>query len=238
MSNISPLMLQIAYTPRADSDERGYDDWLREIDMPFFNGVDGILHYSNWKIIDSPVGTCPFTHFDLMFIEPDGGYEKVFGNPDVDEFASGWNDLWGTHPEGTFADSGVEIYRCSVIAEPPVTTRTNHVAFISNTPRADAHERGYDDWLREVDNPFLNSVPAILSYTNWRVEKAEVGSIRYTDYDLMDIAGPEGWDEMVADDGMREFALGWIKEWGQAPDGEMDENFQVNIAEVIATPDA
>lgn len=112
------------------------------------------------------------------------------------------------------------------------------MAFITNTPRADAHDRGYDDWLREVDNPFLNSVPAILSYTNWRVEEAVVGEIRYTDYDLMDIAGPEGWDEMVADDGMREFALGWIREWGQAPDGEMDENFQVNIAELIASPDA
>ena len=238
MSNLSPLMLQIAYTPREDSDERGYVDWLREVDMPFFNSVEGVLHYSNWKITDSPVGTCPFTHFDLLFVDSDVGVERVLGNPDLQEFASGWNDLWGTHPEGTFADSGVEMYRCSVVAEPEVTTRTGHVAFISNTPRADAHERGYDDWLREVDNPFLNSIPAILSYTNWRVEEAEVGTIRYTDYDLMDIAGPEGWDEMLADEGMREFALGWIREWGAAPDGEMDENFQVNIAEVIATPDA
>lgn len=238
MSNISPLMLQIVYTPREDSDERGYEDWLREIDMPFFNSVEGILHYSNWKIIDSPVGTCPFTHFDLLFVDPDVGADAIFENQDVVEFASGWNDQWGTHPEGTFADSGVEVYRCSVVAEPEVTTRTSHAAFISYTPRADAHDRGYDDWLREVDNPFLNSIPAILSYTNWRVEGAVVGEPPYTDYDLMDIAGPEGWDAMVADDDMREFALGWIREWGQAPDGEMDENFQVNVAEVIATPDA
>ena len=237
MSNISPLMLQIVYTPRADSNERGYEDWLREVDMPFFNSVEGILHYSNWKIVDSPVGSCPFTHFDLLFVDPAVGADAIFANPRVEEFASGWNDQWGTAPEGSFADSGVEIYRCSLIAEPAVTTRTNHVAFISNTPRDDAHERGYDQWLRDVDNPFLNSIPAILSYSNWRVEDAVVGEVRYTDYDLMDIAGPEGWDEMVADEDMREFALGWIKEWGRAPDGEMDENFQVNIAEVIATPE-
>jgi hypothetical protein len=237
MSNISQLMLQIVYTPREDSNDRGYEDWLREIDTPFFNSVEGILHYSNWKITDSPVGTCPFTHFDLLFVDPDVGFDAIFEKQDVVEFASGWNDLWGTHPEGTFADSGVEIYQCKVIAEPAKTTRTSHVAFISNTPRDDAHDRGYDDWLRDVDNPFLNNIPAILSYTNWRVEGAVVGSAPYTDYDLMDIVGPEGWDAMVADDDMREFALGWIEQWGRAPDGEMDENFQVNIAEVIATPD-
>ena len=237
MSNISSLMLQIAYTPREDSNDRGYEDWLREVDAPFFNSVEGILHYSNWKIIDSPVGVCQFTHFDLMFIDPVGGYDKVLGNPAIGEFASGWNDLWGTHPEGTFADSGVEFYRCRLIAEPPVTKRTEHVAFITNTPRADAHERGYDQWLRDVDNPFLNGIPEILSYSNWRVDTAEVGTIRYTDYDLMDIDGPEGWEAMVGNEKMRDFALGWIKEWGQDPDGEMEANFQVNVAEVIATPD-
>ncbi len=236
MSNVSPLMLQIAYTPREDSNDRGYEEWLREIDMPFFNSVEGVIEYSNWKIVDSPVGTCPFTHFDLMFIDPDVGPDKVLGNPTLQEFASGWNDLWGTHPEGTFADSGVEMYRCRVIAEPPVTTRTRHVAFITNTPRADAHERGYDEWLRGVDNPFLNSVPEILSYTNWRVDAAEVGTIRYTDYDLMDIAGLDGWEAMVSNQEMSDFALGWIKEWGQAPDGEMADNFQVNVAELIASP--
>lgn len=238
MSNVSPLMLQIVYTPREDANARGYEDWLREVDAPFFNSVEGILHYSNWKIIDSPVGECPFTHFDLMFIEPGSiGSDKIFANPVVAEFASGWNDLWGTAPDGSFADSGVEVYRCRLIAEPAVTTRTNHVAFITNTPRADAHERGYDDWLREVDNPFLNSVPEILSYSNWRIDAADVGEIRYTDFDLMDIAGPDGWDAMVANEDMRDFALGWVKEWGQAPDGEMAENFQVNVGELIASPE-
>ncbi len=44
MSNISSLMLQIAYTPREDSNDRRYEDWLREVDAPFFNSVEGILH--------------------------------------------------------------------------------------------------------------------------------------------------------------------------------------------------
>jgi hypothetical protein len=229
-------MLLIAYTPRADSDERGYDDWLRDVDMPFFNSVEGIAHYSNWKITSSPVGACNFTHFDLVFIDPNANPAEVFGSPAVAEFASGWNDLWGTHPEGTFADSGVEVLRCRLIARPDKVEWRSHLALITTTPRADAHSRGYDDWLRAVDNPFLNSIEAIVSYTNWRVDEAEFGEVRFTDFDLMAVDGADGWDQMVGDEAMRDFALGWIKEWGAAPDGEMDENFQVNVAEVIATP--
>ena len=39
----SQVMCLLTYTPRADSASRGYDDWLRSIDNPFFNGIPGIV---------------------------------------------------------------------------------------------------------------------------------------------------------------------------------------------------
>ena len=34
---------------REDSNARGYEAWLQEIDNPFFNDIPGIRHYTNWK---------------------------------------------------------------------------------------------------------------------------------------------------------------------------------------------
>ncbi|MEZ5099982.1 MAG: hypothetical protein R3C15_09340 [Thermoleophilia bacterium] len=234
--NVSQMMLLIAYTPRADSNDRGYEQWLRDVDNPFFNSVPGVRLYENWKVVSNAVGQVPFTHFDLLFVEEEMGFEAPFDNPELQKFASGWNDLWGTHPEGTFADSGVEIYHCRVVAEPEDVARTPYIVWIPYTPADDAQGRGYDDWLRAVDNPFLNAIPEITSYTNWRVEKAAVGEIRFTDFDLMHVDGADGWDRMVGNDDMRNFALGWVKEWGRDPDGPMEHNFNVAVAERIAAP--
>lgn len=95
MTISSPIMVLLPYTPRPDADARGYDDWLREVDNPFFNAVPGIVHYSNWKVSGPVAG---FSHFDFMFLDPSLA-DGVWSNPAVVDFAAGWTRQWGTAPD-------------------------------------------------------------------------------------------------------------------------------------------
>jgi hypothetical protein len=89
-------MLFLPYTPRDDADARGYDDWLRSVDAPFFNSVPGIAHYSNWKVAEVLTGTVPFTHFDFLLLE--GPSAQVWANTRLQDFAAGWLAKWGRDP--------------------------------------------------------------------------------------------------------------------------------------------
>ena len=40
----------IAYCLPGDAEGRGYADWLRRVDMPFFNAIPGVHHYANWRV--------------------------------------------------------------------------------------------------------------------------------------------------------------------------------------------
>lgn len=236
--NLSPLLWMSLYSVRPDSEERGYHQWLRDLDNPFFNSRPGIVRYENWQVASVPVGTVPFDYFDLFFVDetlgPDG--HVPFEGEQEAAFARGWNDLWGLAPDGYLEESGANIIRCRLVAEPEDVVRTGHVVLIGTTPRAGAQDDGYDDWLRTVDNPFLNSLPEITSYTNWRVEHAHLGPTRFTDFDLMHVPDADGWERMVGNDAMREFAEGWIRQWGPVPDGSFEDNFVVVVGELIAAP--
>lgn len=90
-------MLFLTYTPRADSELRGYGPWLRKIDNPFFNSVPGVAHYTNWKVVKGDVGL-DWTYFDFLRIEDGVSLETVWANEDLAKFAAGWTELWGRAP--------------------------------------------------------------------------------------------------------------------------------------------
>lgn len=92
-------MLFLTYTPRSDSEERGYGPWLRKVDNPFFNSVPGIAHYTNWKVIKGGEGVIPWTYFDFLRLENGVTLETVWGNKDLTKFATGWTKLWGREPD-------------------------------------------------------------------------------------------------------------------------------------------
>jgi hypothetical protein len=106
------------------------------------------------------------------------------------------------------------------------------------TPRADASERGYDAWLRRVDNPFFNAVPGIALYENWRVHAPILGTPDYNYVDLMYLDGPDALDAMWSNPSVLEFAANWTREWGRVPDPRTDQsvNYHVAICEEIAGP--
>ncbi len=238
--NPSQAMLLLTYTPRADSDDRGYDEWLREVDNPFFNSIPGITHYSNWKIVETRVGSLPFTHFDFMHIDGIDAVSKVWENERVQEFAAGWTEKWALDPRATDMSVNYQVMLCSEVAAPSTPgRRTDTLLFLPYTPRPDAQSRGYDRWLQEVDNPFLNSQPEIVHYTNWRIREAVLGHVDYTDFDAMYVDSADAFDRLLADPEADAFVRNWIDQWGAAPDAEdMAENFVVAVARRIASPDS
>ena len=136
-------LLLLMYIPREDSAQRHYEDWLRDVDNPFFNNVPGIAHYTNWKVTSAADCAIPYTHFDLMFLEETATLEEVWGNPDVEAFAQGWTDDWGRYPDARPEDLylNYEVYRCTApkgVRQVPITPTALMVA---KAPIPDAPNR-------------------------------------------------------------------------------------------------
>lgn len=236
--NPTRTMLLLTYTPRADSEGRGYEDWLREVDNPFFNSQPGIAHYTNWKIVDERAGSFPFRYFDTMFIESEAAFEA----PEVRKFADGWVELWGIDPSAGHAAVNYQVLKTEIVAAPSSGgQRTDTCLFLPNTPRDDARERDYDQWLRKVDNPFFNGRPQVRGYTNWRVVEPKIGTVEYTDFDLVYVDGRDGFEQVFLEDPeAREFAGAWVRKWGRDPNETAlaaGVNFRAAVAEVVASPD-
>lgn len=102
-SDTAPRLLEdctsvvfIVYTTAADARNRGYEKWLVEVDNPFFNSIPGVHHYANWKIGGVFTGApLPFTHFDFQGLAAPKDLERVWFNPDLDQFRREWIRLWG-----------------------------------------------------------------------------------------------------------------------------------------------
>jgi hypothetical protein len=103
-------MLFLTYTPRSNSDERGYGPWLRKVDNPFFNSVPGIAHYTNWKVVKGGEGVIDWTYFDFLRIEDGVSLETVWGNKDLTEFAGNWTKIWGREPDGADLSVNYQIH--------------------------------------------------------------------------------------------------------------------------------
>lgn len=92
-------MVILPYTPRADSEARGYARWLAEVDNPFFNAVGGIAHDANWAVARTLAGMPAFTHFDCMRFEREADIERAWTSPDLIAFAAGRVTQWGAEPD-------------------------------------------------------------------------------------------------------------------------------------------
>lgn len=114
------IALLLTYTPRDGTRLDEYHQWLSEVDNPFFNGRPAVRRYVNWRVVDSKLGRAPFTHFDLLEIEGNGGFDAVFGDPEIASFARNWVARWGRVPDPDAADQteNYHVYVCEQIAAP------------------------------------------------------------------------------------------------------------------------
>jgi len=108
-------------------------------------------------------------------------------------------------------------------------------------PRDDVDLEAYHTWLRDVDNPFWNSHPAVTYYTNWRIVDQKLGSASFTHFDLLSVEDPDDFETIFGDEAIVAFAKEWVRKWGKVPDPELSDqsvNYQVFLSEQIAGPDA
>lgn len=133
---LSEHMLFLTYTPREDSELRGYIPWLRSTDTPFFNTVPGIQHYANWKLIEgggSSKGNWGW--FDFLHIEPGKGPEDIWENEKLAAFAKNWNVMWGRDPDNADLSVNYQIHEARRV-QAPADTRTDFIALVLNPDRA------------------------------------------------------------------------------------------------------
>lgn len=112
-------MLLLTYTLGEHVNHDEYEQWLREVDNPFFNSVPGVKRYANWKVLDEKLGTVQFTHYDLLEIDDLEAWEKVWGNEELQKFAQGWTQRWSVHgPDEKYAGLNFQVMLCEEIAAP------------------------------------------------------------------------------------------------------------------------
>ncbi|MDX2224767.1 MAG: hypothetical protein SFV21_18585 [Rhodospirillaceae bacterium] len=156
-------LLLLVYTPREDSNQRGYEDWLRTIDNPFFNGVPGIRHYSNWKVMSPADCAFPYTHFDLMFLADAAAKDRVWSNPEVMTFAQGWTEKWGRYPRAT-----------------PETMHMNYSVFLCSTVAGDQRMAGRNLTIMPAKGP-IAAPPGDQVY---EIAEPVLGDVRFTHFAL------------------------------------------------------
>jgi hypothetical protein len=88
-------MSLIMYTPRADSNDRGYEQWLIDVDNPFFNNSEVCVRYTNWKVTDDAGVNFGFSHFDFFGMDDRDSGDKVWSDEKLSEFRVEWRKLWG-----------------------------------------------------------------------------------------------------------------------------------------------
>lgn len=221
---------------RPDAVARGYYPWLRDIDNPFFAAIPGVVHYTNWRVVATPVGSVPFTHPDLMFLDGPEVLRTGLASTAAQEFVAGWVRLWGRFPEVAEPATNFNAYLSEEIAAPPGAARQSEtLVLITYTPRDDAQERGFEDWLREDGSPTLNALPGVVGHSSWRISEPAFGTPDYTHFDVLFVEGRAQVSALLSDPAVRAFADGWVEQWGREPGGDLGDNFRLCVCQQIAT---
>ena len=178
MERVKDLIL-LVYTPREDSNARGYEAWLQEIDNPFFNDIPGIRHYTNWKTTSAADCAFPYSHFDFMFLDSPDCKDAVWGNQDLMAFAQGWTDQWGRYPDATPENMHMnyQVYLCSsatgrnqvvsndlsiAVSSEPADTSDEHVFNVEESILGDIRFRSFAVNWQPSDNE--SAMPATTPY--------------------------------------------------------------------------
>lgn len=130
-------MIVLSYTPRDGIDMTAYEEWLRAVDNPFFNGVPGIRHYTNWKITESSA-PLPFTHFDFMGLDGLEAADAVWQRQDLKDFTAEWRRLWGRAPDAQDLSANAVVDLFENEAGQAMTPGEKILLSASDTPVADA----------------------------------------------------------------------------------------------------
>ena len=89
------------------------------------------------------------------------------------------------------------------------------VVFIVYTPGEGAEARGYEPWLRQIDNPFFNAIPGVHHYANWKIVEVLSGAApSWTHFDFQGLTAPEVLHDVWFNRDLDAFRSEWIRLWG------------------------
>ena len=113
----------------------------------------------------------------------------------------------------------------------PNTPDFTAMIHLSYTLRPGVDTVEYGDWLREVDNPFFNSVPGIARYTNWEITEAAT-PVPFTHFDFMGVDSVEAATDVWQRQDVKDFTAEWRRLWGMGPEAtDLSVNAHVYLFE-------
>ena len=98
------------------------------------------------------------------------------------------------------------------------------MVFLSYTLPADALARGYERWLREVDNPFFNAIPGTGRYENWRNVECRPADLPFAHFDFLHPASAADLERVWFAPDLDAFRRGWVRKWGYGAAGAAPAN--------------
>ncbi len=113
---LTDTLVFLTYNVRPGTDFPAYEDWLREVDTPFFNSVEPIHYYANWKVIEG-FYLLPFSLFDFMTFAEPGDVERAWSEAKLQAFAADWEKQWGNDPGSEDKAANYQVYRYRRLAE-------------------------------------------------------------------------------------------------------------------------
>ncbi|SEB47045.1 hypothetical protein [Rhodococcus jostii] len=111
-----------------------------------------------------------------------------------------------------------------------------HTLLVTYNIKEGSNADAYDKFLREVDNPFIGSVPGVISYANWKIVQNCAGSVGFKYIDLIVVEGDDNPVAIFDTPEVAAFKDRWDEEWGEFGVGAefWGINSQVVVLEGIA----
>ncbi len=172
--------LVLTYSPRDRAEEEGYADWIQRVDNPFFNGVPGIVSYTNWRIVEG-MAKVPYGYFDILGLEDLASFDSVWLSNDVRAFTAVWRDKWGAEP-GTDSARNSHVYLCERVSRGGAEW-TDKVLFAPGATAAQAGN-GFEEWrvVRSIKGDLrfqtlaLKFVPDQDAFARWCAESPDLST--------------------------------------------------------------
>jgi hypothetical protein len=166
-------MSLIMYTPRADSNDRGYEQWLIDVDNPFFNNSEVCVRYTNWKVADDAGVNFGFSHFDFFGMDDRDSGDKVWSDEKLSEFRVEWRKLWGA-AESLDPTANSIVNLCKRIGTPQAEAK--YVIVVPADDASAAGPEGCETW--STYNGYRGDIVLPAFYLKYTDDPADFGAFR------------------------------------------------------------
>tara|TARA_Y100000589_G_scaffold329248_1_gene375260 strand:+ start:1467 stop:2015 length:549 start_codon:yes stop_codon:yes gene_type:complete len=109
----------LTYTPRKETNLEKYEKWLIDVDNPFFNSINEVSHYSNWKVLNR-LDNFDFEYFDFLTFNTLSDFNITWHSEKVKKFTSEWRRLWGQAPKSKNLHLNARVFLLENLSDKPL----------------------------------------------------------------------------------------------------------------------